>query len=60
MSGGRKSRAWWQALSPDKRAEMRRRQGRVAVPLHHYQDDTACPACGTDSTVGCVEGVGRG
>lgn len=20
---------------------------------HHYREDLACPACGTDSTVGC-------
>jgi len=23
---------------------------------HHYRDDRACPACGTDSSVGCVVG----
>lgn len=22
---------------------------------HHYREDLACPACGTDSSVGCVE-----
>lgn len=27
---------------------------------HHGRDDLACPACGTDSTVGCIEGVDRG
>ena len=24
--------------------------------VHHYRDDLACPACGTDSTVGCIAG----
>jgi hypothetical protein len=24
--------------------------------VHHYRDDLACPACGTDSTTGCFEG----
>jgi hypothetical protein len=24
--------------------------------VHHYRDDLACPACGTDSTVGCITG----
>lgn len=23
---------------------------------HHYRDDLACPACGTDSSVGCIGG----
>ena len=23
------------------------------VEQHHYMDDVACPACGTDSTAGC-------
>lgn len=23
---------------------------------HHYIDNVACPACGTDSSVGCIEG----
>jgi hypothetical protein len=23
---------------------------------HHYRDDLACPACGTDSSTGCIEG----
>ena len=22
--------------------------------VHHYSEDLACPACGTDSTVGCI------
>ncbi|HSX22416.1 MAG TPA: hypothetical protein VLE97_06525 [Gaiellaceae bacterium] len=25
---------------------------------HHFRDDLACPACGTDSSVGCVAGAG--
>jgi hypothetical protein len=24
--------------------------------VHHYRDDLACPACGTDSTTGCFAG----
>ena len=24
--------------------------------VHHYRDNLACPACGTDSTVGCIVG----
>ena len=27
---------------------------------HHYRDDLACPACGTDSTVGCIAGSDDG
>ena len=37
-----------------------RRSGRSGQKLerppdfkHHYQEDLACPACGTDSSVGC-------
>lgn len=51
-SRGRKGTAWWRALSPEKRAELKRRQA-SARPTHHFRDDLACPACGTDSTVGC-------
>ena len=25
---------------------------------HHYIRDLACPACYTDSTVGCIDGLG--
>lgn len=27
--------------------------------LHHHRDDLACPACGTDSTVGCAVAGGQ-
>lgn len=28
-------------------------------PQHHGCDHLACPACGTDSTVGCIAGIGE-
>lgn len=51
-----KGKAWWAKLPPEKRAALKRRQAGQAgnaVVAHHYRDDMACPACGTDSTVGC-------
>lgn len=64
MGSGRKSRAWWTGLTPERRAELKQRQAAKATgivrPLHHCQDDVACPACGTDSTVGCIAGVDHG
>lgn len=57
MGRGAKGRAWWSALPPEKRAELKRRhaaQAGASVVTHHGLDDVACTACGTDSTVGCI------
>lgn len=31
--------------------------GAARADAHHHLDDVACPACGTDSTVGCIARV---
>jgi hypothetical protein len=41
-------------------AEARRIADRNIRAGHHYQDDVACIACGTDSTVGCIVALGGG
>lgn len=52
---------WWKALTPEKRAQVKRQQETSGLGkragLHHYQDDMACQTCGTDSTVGCIAEV---
>lgn len=62
MGRQRKAREWWAAIPPAKRREIKERQQRAAGtrrgPVHHYQDDLACPECGTDSTVGCIASHG--
>lgn len=56
MAGsGKKHRDWWSSKTPEQRAEIKRRQH--SHPAHHYNGDLACPACGTDSSVGCIAGV---
>ena len=44
MGRGRKGRAWWAALPPEKRAELKRRQAERlsgSVSAHHGRDDLA-------------------
>lgn len=61
----KRSAEWWAKLTPETRAKVKRDQAaRNPNPIdvvhriitdHHHRDDLACPACGTDSSVGCLE-----
>ncbi len=39
--------------APPPKPRRRRRPAKESF-RHHYIDDMACPACGTDSSTGCV------
>lgn len=58
MNARQRRREWWKRQSPERRVVLRRRHaGHKPIEtgfLHHFNHELACPACGTDSSVGCI------
>lgn len=42
-------------MSNDRKHPPKTKKRRQPDFTHHYRDDLACPACGTDSSVGCIK-----
>lgn len=45
------------ARSGETPAQAGERSARLVRAGHHFNEDLACPACGTDSSVGCIAGA---